>query len=115
MSKGILVVLLAAAPVFAQGQGATFGEVVKLGGTPSDILLDESRGRLYLVNQSANRVDVYSYPDKRVAFSIPTGNRPTAGAMSMDARYLYVSNNDSSSLSVIDLALGNVVDRKSVV
>jgi hypothetical protein len=37
--------------------------VVRLGYTPSDIVLDESRERLYLVNTNANRVDIYSYRD----------------------------------------------------
>src|ERR1700722_21042045 len=35
----------------AQAQ-ATFGDVVRLGATPSDIVLDESRSRYYLVNSS---------------------------------------------------------------
>ena len=97
----------AAAP--AQTTGATFGDVVRLGGTPSDIVLDESRGRLYLVNQTANRVDVYSYAQKNVVGSIPTGTGPVAAAMSMDNAFLYVSNNTSSTLSVVDLAAGAVV------
>jgi hypothetical protein len=42
----------------AQTVAATFGEVVQPGGTPSDVLLDEARGRLYIVNSAANRVDV---------------------------------------------------------
>ena len=92
----------------AQSTGATFGEVVRLGGTPSDIVLDESRSRLYLVNQSANRVDIYSYADNRVVGSIPTGATPLAAAMSMDNAFLYVTNNQSSSLSVVDLASGVV-------
>src|SRR5690348_12905105 len=38
-------------------QGATFGDVVRLpGGTPSDIVLDEQRHRLYLVNNNTNLV-----------------------------------------------------------
>ena len=40
---------------------ATFGDVIQFGGTPSDIVLDESRHRLYLVNTPASRVDVYDY------------------------------------------------------
>lgn len=98
------VVLTMPAP--AQTTAATFGDVVKLGGTPSDIVLDESRGRLYLVNSAANRVDVYSYADNALIGAIPVGQAPLAAAMSMDSAYLYVTNNSSSSLSVVDLGIG---------
>src|SRR2546428_12185890 len=39
-------------PVRAQQQApsATFGSIIGLGGAPSDIVLDELRSRLYLVN-----------------------------------------------------------------
>lgn len=97
----------AISPAAAQGTSATFGEIVRLGGTPSDTVLDEARARLYLINQNANRVDVYSYADERVIFQIPVGSAPVAGAISMDGSYLYVTNSGSSSLSVIDLRIGS--------
>ncbi len=90
----------------AQTQGSAFGEVIRLGGTPSDIVLDESRQRLYLVNSNANRVDVYSYAEKRLLGSVPVGSLPFAAAMSMDNAWLYVTNNGGSSLTVLDLGLG---------
>lgn len=83
--------------------GATFGQVIQLGGTPSDIVLDESRGKLYTVNPSANRIDIYDYLNQQKAGSIPVGIRPLAAAMSMDNNILYVTNNTSSTVSVIDL------------
>lgn len=92
-------------PTMAQSVGATFGEVIQLGGTPSDIVLDETRGRIYLVNTSANRVDIFDYHEKRVVGSYPVGLQPFAAAISMDAGYLYVTNNGGSTLSVIDLDL----------
>lgn len=98
----------------AQTTGATFGEIVKLGGTPSDIVLDESRGRLYLVNNSANRVDVYDYLSKQLKSSISVGTSPVAAAMSMDSRYLYVTNNSSSTMSVIDLGQQVVTETVSL-
>ena len=90
----------------AQNTGATFGDVIKLGATPSDVVLDESRGRLYLINSSANRVDVYSYTQNALLGSIKVGTLPYAGALSMDSAFLYVTNNTSSTLSVIDLGSG---------
>ena len=89
----------------AQAQ-ATFGDVVRLGTTPSDIVLDESRLRLYLVNSPANSVQVWDYNAQTLLGSIAVGTRPLAAAMSMDNQYLYVTNHDSSTLSVISLAQG---------
>lgn len=110
----LLLALLALPAVYAQSTGATFGEVVRLSGTPSDLVLDQSRGRLYLVNPNANRVDVYSYLEKRLTSSIGVGNSPVAAALSMDNNFLYVSNAQSASLSVIDLSSGSVVETVSL-
>ena len=101
-------------PAFGQGAGATFGDVIGLGGTPSDLVLDELRGRIYLINDRANRVDLYSVSDKRVIGSIPVGNRPLSAAMSMDSNFLFVTNQLSSSLSVIDLGAAQVVQTVSL-
>lgn len=90
----------------AQTTAATFGRIIELGGTPSDIVLDEARGRLYLVNAAANRVDVYSYLEDRMLGDIPVGRTPLAAAISMDGAMLFVTNNTSSTLSVVDLGVG---------
>jgi YVTN family beta-propeller protein len=92
-----------------QPAGATFGSIIGLGGTPSDIVLDELRGRLYLVNNSANRVDIWGITENSLVGSISVGMTPLAGAISMDGAYLYVTNQGSSSLSVIDLSTRAVV------
>ena len=104
----ILGVLFASA-IPAQSTGATFGEIVPLGGTPSDLVLDELRGRIYIVNDKAGRVDIYSIPEKKVTGSIKVGSTPLAAAISMDSGFLYVTNNVSSTLSVIDLGQDIVV------
>jgi YVTN family beta-propeller protein len=91
-------------PVAAQSTGSTFGDVIPLGGTPSDVVLDELRGRLYLINNNKNTVDVYDYNAGSIMSSIKVGTTPLAGAMSMDNAWLYVTNSGSSSLSVIDLS-----------
>ncbi len=79
---------------------------MRLGTTPSDIVLDESRSRVYLVNSSANSVQVWDYGQQTLLGSITVGTRPLGAAMSMDNTYLYVANHDSSTLSVISLASG---------
>ena len=91
---------------------ATFGEVIPLGGTPSDIVLDEGRQRLYLVNSPANRVDIYDYAGTSLIGSLYVGQAPLSAAISMDSAFLYVANHDSSSLSVISLGgtgLGSII------
>ena len=96
---------------------ATFGDVIQLGGTPSDIVLDESRARLYLVNSPANRVDVYDYAGQTLLGSIGVGQLPLSAAMSMDNANLYVTNHDDSTLSVIGLngaGFGSVISTVSL-
>lgn len=105
LSVGLFTVPLAR----AQATSATFGQIVSLGGTPSDIVLDELRGRLYLVNSAANRVDILSTADQKKIGAIGVGMTPLSAAISMDGAYLYVTNNNSSSVSVIDLSNNNVV------
>jgi DNA-binding beta-propeller fold protein YncE len=83
---------------------ATFGDVISLGTQPGDIVLDQPRQRVYMINTAANRVDIWDYAAKRIAGSIAVGQSPLAGAMSMDGAYLYVTNHDAASLSVISLA-----------
>ena len=107
-----LVILCIADPKPARAQqpsGATFGSIIGLGGTPSDIVLDELRGRLYLVNNSANRVDIWGINENATVGSISVGLTPLAAAISMDGAFLYVTNQASSSLSVIDLSTRSVV------
>jgi len=100
---GAVIGAVLAQGILAQTTSATFGELISLGGTPSDIVLDESRQRLYLVNSPGSRVDVYDYSGKALLGSIGVGQAPLAAAMSMDSAFLYVTNHDSSSLSVINL------------
>jgi DNA-binding beta-propeller fold protein YncE len=83
---------------------ATFGTVVPLGGTPSDMVMDETRQQIYLVNSAKNRVDIFSMTSQIVTRSIGVGNAPLAVALSMDGAFLYVTNSRSSSMSVISLA-----------
>jgi DNA-binding beta-propeller fold protein YncE len=92
------------APALQAQSSATFGEVIALGGIPSDMVLDESRQRLYLVNTAANRIDIWDYSGKSVIGSITVGNRPLGAAMSVDNAFLYVANHDDSTLSVITLS-----------
>ncbi|MEZ5352048.1 MAG: beta-propeller fold lactonase family protein [Bryobacteraceae bacterium] len=88
---------------FSTIPGAKFGKAVSLGGQPSDLILDESRKRIYAVSSGANRVWIYNYDGGQVTGSIEVGSFPSSAAMSMDGRFLYVTNVSAGSVSVIDL------------
>ena len=106
----LLALGLPARPARAQQTtGATFGDVIQLpGGTPSDVVLDESRHQLYLINNNTSLVYVLDYTTNTVVNTIAVGKTPLAGAISMDYHWLYVTNSGTPSLSVIDLTLGQV-------
>src|SRR5262245_63574568 len=87
--------------------GATFGTVTAALGA-ADIVLDQPRGRLYLINSNLNRVQVYSIAQRTFLASITTGTQPLAGSMSPDGRFLYVTCYAQASLNVIDLSLSTV-------
>ena len=73
-SRVVLCFLAAARICVPQTTGATFGDVIRLTGTPSDIVLDESRSRLYLVNSNTGNVDIYDYANKVLSGSIRVGS-----------------------------------------
>ena len=93
--------------------GATFGTVTPALGA-ADIVLDQPRGRLYLINSNLNRVQVYSIAQRTFLASITTGTQPLAGAMSPDGRFLYVTCYAQASLNVIDLDRSTVTRRVSL-
>ncbi len=104
------VLLLTVSAVLSQtvNTGGTFGSVISLNGSPSDVLLDEIRQRLYLANSTANRIDILDVNTRRVVKSINTGVYPLSIAMSLDGAALYVTNTQSASITVIDLGSDTV-------
>ncbi len=101
----LVFVLASSASLDAQvTTAATFGTVITLGGIQSDVVMDESRQQLYLVNSAKNRVDIFNMTTNAVVQSVNVGNAPLAAALSMDNAFLYVTNSKSSTLSVISLA-----------
>ncbi|MCC7156826.1 MAG: hypothetical protein IT161_19770, partial [Bryobacterales bacterium] len=91
---------------------ATFGAVVTpssqggvnyLIGGATDLVLDETRARLYLVNSGQQRVEVYSIAQRRFAGVVQTDLFPVSAAMSRAGKFLYVTCHEGSSLNIIDL------------
>lgn len=106
--------LLLSIPTVAVGQTGTFGSITALGETPSDMVLDELRGLLYLVRSNANRVDVYDYVNKTLKNPIAVGTFPVSAAMSRDGAMLYVTNATSTSVSVVRLGDNQVINTLSL-
>src|ERR1019366_1891141 len=78
--------------IAAQGSTPVFGTVTAIGGSASDIALDESRGVLYVANLGAHVIDVMSTGDNTVHSSINVPPWPGAIALSPDAQYLLVAH-----------------------
>src|SRR5947208_15982255 len=95
------VFLLSALPCLA----ATFGTVVPHAQPLADLVIDEARRRLYVVNTYSNSVEVYAtnVSPPRQTNVIKTKATPLSAAMSRNGRYLYVACYDEASLDIIDL------------
>ena len=91
--------------------GATFGTVVPVIGGASDLVLDEARGRLYLVNTSRNQIEIYSTVQKKLLTPIKVDNSPLAAAISRSNKVLYVASRDASAIDIIDLDSASITLR----
>src|SRR5262245_35972527 len=90
---------------------ATFRNVIQLqGGTPADIVLDEPRSRLYLINNSTSQVSIYDYSANTVVGSFSVGRSPVAGAISMDGNRLYVTSGATPTQAASGSPLLNIID-----
>ena len=104
-----LVFILCAAPCLS----ATFGTVVNHTTALSDIALDESRKRLYVLDSFLSEVEVYSTASRTPApssfINLDTNCAPPSMAVSRPAtpggapQFLYVACYATSSIEVIDL------------
>jgi len=93
---------------------ATFGDVIPLaGGTPSDVILDQLRHVLYLVNNTTSQVLIFDYTTEQIVGAIPVGRSPIAGAISMDGAWLYVTSGATPNQTASGSPLLNVIDLSS--
>ena len=84
---------------------ATFGTVVTLAQPVSDLVLDESRQRIYAVNPDANEIEVFSTKTSTptLVTTIATGATPLAAAISRSGNSLYVACYGASAITIVDL------------
>ncbi len=92
--KGFLIPIAIAALTASVAASATpsFGTVVPIGGTASDICLDEARGVLYIANLGGNTIQVMSLADNSIHTSINVAANPISMSMSPDGQYLLVAH-----------------------
>ena len=62
--------------------------MVPIGGTPSDIALDEQRGVLYIADFGSRTIDVMSLADNTIHSSINVAPFPAAISLSPSGQYL---------------------------
>jgi uncharacterized protein (TIGR03437 family) len=79
----------------------------------ADLVLDEARKRIYVVNTAANQVEVYSTASNppRQTNIIKTDAVPLAVALSRSGRSLYVACYGASALDIVDLTSATFATR----
>lgn len=114
--SSVLTFLVILSSAVTSLSAAVFGTVVapKGGAAYSDIVLDEARSRLYLVNSTLNQVEIYNLKTKAFGTPIKTHTQPVSAALSKDQKSLYVTTYTSAALDVIDLTLGSVTNSISL-
>ena len=103
---------------------ATFGTVIPVHGSVSDIAADEKDGLLFAANFSAYRVEVINIANRTLVTSIPVEAPPSAVAVSPDNHYLIIGlyqtpasslvggfQPDTGGLDIFDLTTGSIVRR----
>ena len=79
------------------------GKLLNIPGKIVDVLADRARDRFYVIRQDKNLVQVFDGTSFNRITSLRTGNTPVHMAMTLDAHYLIVGNDNSQIASVFDL------------
>ncbi len=76
---------------------------------PMAVLLDASRGRLYMSTGRGGTVAVVALAGPKLIAEVPVGARPWGIALSVDGNRLYTANGPSNDVSVVDTASLSVI------
>jgi DNA-binding beta-propeller fold protein YncE len=68
-----------------------------------ELLLDESRERVYITNAGYNRLEIFDTRQQRFLEPIEVGQLPRSMAMSLDGSTLYIGNTGGESIAIVDL------------
>ncbi|MGP8245127.1 MAG: hypothetical protein ACLQVN_11490 [Bryobacteraceae bacterium] len=71
--------------------------MIPIGGTASDIVLDESRGYLYIADFGSNTIDFLSLSDLQIHTSLNVAPQPGSLAMSPDGSYLVATHYNATA------------------
>jgi DNA-binding beta-propeller fold protein YncE len=74
-----------------------------------DLVLDESRGRLYITNSGYNRIEVFDLKSQHFTTPIDVGQLPHQMALGLDGTTLYVANTGGETISIVDLDAQKVI------
>src|SRR5689334_8842322 len=86
--KRAVFALFAIVSVSGVACAATFGNSVAIRGTVSDLALDEGRGRLYIANFSAGRIEVMDTASRALQSPLIVPLPPSAVSLSPGGGYL---------------------------
>jgi YVTN family beta-propeller protein len=81
---------------------------------PTGIAISDDGRWAYVANGRANEVSLIDMKDRRVAASIPVGERPWGVALTPDGSTLYVASGRSNAISVVSTAKRAVVQTIAV-
>ena len=103
----LVATLYAASPLLSLTFGIAIGPPG--GASYTDIVLDEARSQLYLVNSANSKIDIFNTKSRTFLTSVSIPNsQPLAAALSWpvngSSRYLYVTGYSNSKLYQIDLS-----------
>lgn len=68
------------------------GSVFPVDGYLTDLLVDDARGRIYLVNSANNQLEVFSLTERRFLAPVPVGSIPKAVTFNSDRSQLIVAS-----------------------
>jgi YVTN family beta-propeller protein len=88
---------------------------VPLAGDLRELVIDDCRGRVYVTNDTDNRVEVVDVGTQTALAPISVGSIPRGLDMTPDGARLYVANKGGTNISVVDLAAHNEVKKISFV
>lgn len=95
LRQRIVLALWALSGISGTALCATFGRSVPIRGTVSDLALDEGRGRLYIANLSAGRIEVMDTSSHTLQSPLPVPRPPSAVTLSPGGHYLVVGEYDN--------------------
>jgi len=67
-----------------------------------DLVMDQTRQRIYIANTGLNRVEVYDIKTQALLTPIKVGQMPTSVALTPDGFTLYVANSGSEYISIVN-------------